>query len=107
MLESIINKLKEFFQNIVDMFKREGEESEIHMKARDLGIISAEFDDLYEKLLKAEDDLRDISTKYTIGEEDVKMTDVDVSFSHMKKAMKDVRNLAVEARNSKEERDEK
>lgn len=105
MLNNLVEKIKNFFEAIMKKANK-GDETEIRMNARDLGIIGNEFDELYDRLLGAEDDLKEMATRYTIGEPDVKMIDVDESFSKMKKSMKDIRDLAIETRNRKEESDE-
>lgn len=82
------------------------EESDLAMAARDLGIISEEFERLYGKLTEAEDHLKDIANRYAIGEKDVRMKDVDEAFSDLKKPMGEIRKLAVEAREHKESDDQ-
>jgi len=93
------NKLKELIKmmlgKICPLYE---EESDLTMTARDLGIISEEFNRLYEKLTDAEENLKDIANRYAVGEKDVKMKDVDEAFSELKKPMGEIRKLAVEAR---------
>lgn len=99
-LTNIIKKAKEY---ICNMLSCEQEETEIVMSARDMGIINEEFESLYDKLITAEENLKDIATRYTIGEEDIKMKEVDDAFSDVKKPMAEIRRLALEAREVKKE----
>lgn len=66
---------------------------------KELGATVDKFDEIYGELLESEDDFRYLANQYCMGEPEIRMQEVDVAYSKMKKHMKDIRGLALEAMN--------
>lgn len=66
--------------------------------------VAKDFNVVFKELTDEEDELRKLMTSYCTGG-DVRMTDIDQSYARIKKHMRDIRKLAEQATQEKEEDD--
>ena len=93
----IVNWLKAFCQRIADMFMFKDEEEDYISMAFSGSHLYERFEVEYDKLLRIEDELREMMNSYAIGNPEVKMSNIDEKFSEMKKSIYTIRQLAIES----------